>query len=423
LKHRLSQLILGQKGGHNRIEIIKLLKDRPYNLNQLAAILNLNYRTVKHHVKVLQKNELIGTSSAGSYGEVFFLSPEMEGNMDVLNDIITKFNSSLKLKNFTTSPKFFQRVIEQTNDAVIIIDMDFKVFFWNKSAEYLYGFKNDEIAEETIPIFQDNNHLEKLIDDVKSSRHITGYETVLKNNKNKMIDVEITMDKIVDDKNNILGVSIISRDISARKEAEKEKKITINILERLNRSGNGKELIGDLLTMVKEFAGFEAVGIRLKSEVDYPYFITRGFPGHFVESEKYLCARDKDGKPILDSNQTPVLECMCGTVIMGRTDPTKSFFTPNGSFWTNSTTDLLKTENDLSTITPTRNVCNQEGYESVALVPLRSDKDIIGLLQLNDKIPGRFTQNKIDFFEKIGASIGIAFHRMGMEEFLSNREK
>jgi len=32
----------------------------------------------------------------------------------------------------------------------------------------------------------------------------------------------------------------------------------------------------------------------------------------------------------------------------------------------------------------TRNRCNVEGYDSVALIPLRSDKKIIGLLQLND---------------------------------------
>ena len=34
--------------------------------------------------------------------------------------------------------------------------------------------------------------------------------------------------------------------------------------------------------------------------------------------------------------------------------------------------------------TRTRNRCNSEGYESVALIPLKSGDDVIGLLQLND---------------------------------------
>ncbi len=105
---------------------------------------------------------------------------------------------------------------------------------------------------------------------------------------------------------------------------------------------------------------------------------------------------------------------MCGNVICGRTNPDLPFFTKSGSFWTNSTTELLASTTEADCQARLRNRCNGEGYESVALVPLRTDRATIGLLQFNDRRPGRFTPELIHFFEGLGASIGIALHRKQM---------
>lgn len=70
-------LIAGTRGGENRARIINLLHDRPYNANQIADKLDLDYKTVRHHLKVLEDNKLL-TSSGGKYGAVFFLSPRLE---------------------------------------------------------------------------------------------------------------------------------------------------------------------------------------------------------------------------------------------------------------------------------------------------------------------------------------------------------
>jgi PAS domain S-box-containing protein len=91
--------------------------------------------------------------------------------------------------------------------------------------------------------------------------------------------------------------------------------------------------------------------------------------------------------------------------------PELPFFTEKGSFWTNSTTELLGSTTEEDRQTRTRNRCNGEGYESVALIPLRGSDHIIGLLQLNDSQKNKFTHDMVIFLEKIGASIGVGLKR------------
>jgi PAS domain S-box-containing protein len=410
LKKTLSYLILGQKGGQNRIQILQLLDERPYNLNQLAEILEVNYRTVKHHMDILLKNELVSTSRTGGYGEVYFLTPDMEGNMEVFRDIIKKFERSKKLSDFTSSPEFFQKVMEQTNDAIFIMNKEGQVFFLNKSAERLCGIKPEEIIGDPICLFPDEKMQEEMIKNVTESGHIVGHETQLKHASGKLINVNLTMNAIKDDKGKIIGVSLLTRDISDQKIAEDRQQLTIEILERLNKAGPGRELIKDILSSIKEFTEFEAVAIRLTENNDYPYFEAKGFPGEFIESENYLCPSGSD------SEGTKFLECVCGNVISGRIETNLPYFTEGGSFWANSIKDQEDYTENADQKTNFRSRCATDGYNSVALIPLRSDNEIIGLLQLNDTRSDRISKDMVEFFEKLGASIGIAFKRMQSDD-------
>ena len=79
MKKVLWWLILGTRGGINRAKIIKKLKERPYNAHQLAEELNVNYRTIRHHIKILEDSEVV-KSAGEKYGKMYFLSENMEKN-------------------------------------------------------------------------------------------------------------------------------------------------------------------------------------------------------------------------------------------------------------------------------------------------------------------------------------------------------
>jgi hypothetical protein len=197
-----------------------------------------------------------------------------------------------------------------------------------------------------------------------------------------------------------------TRDIrQLRVQTEQCQNLASQILELLSQTDSRTDLIKDILFLIKAATGFEAVGIRLREGEDFPYYETIGFSKEFVKAERYLCARDQIGRITRDSGGDPYLECMCGNVICGRTNPSLPFFTDGGSFWTNSTTELLASTTEEDRQARTRNRCNSAGYESVALIPLRYDNKNIGLLQLNDSQKNLFTSNLIKFFEEIGSSL------------------
>jgi len=178
------------------------------------------------------------------------------------------------------------------------------------------------------------------------------------------------------------------------------------ILTLLNSNKPKDFLFADIVTLVQKETQIESIGLRLIDGFDYPYYVTRGFSPDFVEKENFLCARDKDMRLIREPNGLPRLECMCGGIIRGRTDSSLPHFTRGGSFWTNSTTEFLANASIIDLQGATRNRCNGEGYESVALIPVR-DMETYGLLQLNDHRKDIYTLKFIELMEWVSSSIGI----------------
>ena len=180
----------------------------------------------------------------------------------------------------------------------------------------------------------------------------------------------------------------------------------LRVLQVLNQRRKLDSILNEIVKIIMGYTGIEAVGIRLQEGDDYPYYAFEGFPDDHILMENSLCAYDPEGQPYRDEMGRPILECMCGNILRGRFDPSKPFFSEGGSFWTNSTQDLLTTTTAEDRLTKTRNICHIEGYRSVALIPIRYSYETIGLLQLNDRRTDRFTPSMIRFMEELAESIG-----------------
>ncbi len=205
-------------------------------------------------------------------------------------------------------------------------------------------------------------------------------------------------------------------DITERKQADRRQTLSAQIRGILNDPPAIADAISRIITEIKRDMVFDAVGIRLHRGDDFPYVAQDGFSKEFLIKENTLAVRSQNGGVCMDKDGNISLECTCGLVISGRTDPTNPVFTPRGSFWTNESFTLLDLPIDKDPRLHPRNRCILEGFHSVALIPLRAGSQIVGILQLNDRRPNRFTPELISFFEELAAIIGIAFARKQAEE-------
>jgi len=131
--------------------------------------------------------------------------------------------------------------------------------------------------------------------------------------------------------------------------------------------------------------------------------------------------RDQKGDVCKDENGHVRLECTCGLVIEGKTIPGHPLFTEGGSAWTGNSKPLLDLPLDQDPRLHPRNTCIHHGYNSIAIVPIRSGPSIVGILHLNDRREGALTEEAVRFYEGLGTSIGIALTRKRLEEDLRDR--
>lgn len=85
----LWQALAGTRGGPNRARILQALDERPRNPNQLAEDLDLAYNTIRHHLEVLERNEIVASSDA-DYGTVYMPSDRAREHWNTVEEIMSQ---------------------------------------------------------------------------------------------------------------------------------------------------------------------------------------------------------------------------------------------------------------------------------------------------------------------------------------------
>jgi signal transduction histidine kinase len=156
-----------------------------------------------------------------------------------------------------------------------------------------------------------------------------------------------------------------------------------------------ERLLGKALKDILAATGCGSGGIRLiQPDGSLPFYVTENLDPDFFRSE----------------DRCTVEECTCGAVALGAAEGGKGY-TSFGSFSTNSLQEHAE-RLGTSELCMLRGRCILGGYESVAIVPLRSAGPPLGVIYLADRRRGLFGAEKLAFLEAAAALLASAIPRL-----------
>jgi PAS domain S-box-containing protein len=117
-------------------------------------------------------------------------------------------------------------IVETTGDAVVAARLDRTITAWNSGAENLFGYTADEMIGASVSRIVPPGHGHSLQDNLEQMLKKNGmhtYEVKRQRKDGSLVDVQITLSPLRDDKGEVVGISSIIRDISERRTLEAER--------------------------------------------------------------------------------------------------------------------------------------------------------------------------------------------------------
>ena len=162
-------------------------------------------------------------------------------------------------------------IVEASDDAIVGEDLNGIITSWNKGAEKIFGYTADEMVGTSILRLvpadkqdEENQTLEK----VERGESVEGFETMRQTKEGRLINVSVTVCPIKDNNGNVIGVSKVARDITMRKEHEREIVRLSRLYAALSQINQAivwthrrDEMFEEICRVLVEFGGFRMAWI------------------------------------------------------------------------------------------------------------------------------------------------------------------
>jgi PAS domain S-box-containing protein len=120
--------------------------------------------------------------------------------------------------------KLLSSIVETSRDAIISKTPDGTILTWNRAAEQIYGYAQEEMIGRNISMIIPHERQEEageIITRIKNGDSVTNLETLRIRKDGRIINVAVTISPITNEDGIVIGASIIGRDISFKKSGER----------------------------------------------------------------------------------------------------------------------------------------------------------------------------------------------------------
>lgn len=311
-------------------------------------------------------------------------------------------------ESLNKTEKRFKDLAECTSDWIWEMDIEGRYAYSNPIVERILGYQPDEIVGlhffDLFPGPEKELQQYAIFELVKNRSPVSSMANHLVHKAGHEVIVETNAVPIIDGHNRLLGYRGIDRDITKHTRDQRTLKLSHRFLEIGNKNNEMSVLLREFLEEIKQFTRCSASGIRILDEQgNIPYQAHYGFSREFYELESPLSIKSD--------------QCMCINVVTQKIDPNLEFYTPHGSFYINGTTRFLANVAEEQK-GATRNVCNRFGYESIALLPIRIENQVVGLIHIADQQEDMIPLEDLEILEIAAMELGTAVQRVHSQEAL-----
>ncbi len=130
-------------------------------------------------------------------------------------------------------------IVRDSNDAITIQDFEGRITAWNHGAELMYGYSEEEALQMSIWHLTPPNKEAEQKDfnhRLLAGEKISSFETQRLTKDGRLLDVWMTVTKLMDDTGKIIAIASTERDITERKLAESQREAESRPASRKRRN-------------------------------------------------------------------------------------------------------------------------------------------------------------------------------------------
>ena len=209
-----------------------------HDAEELNANPNLMLSMIHPDDLRLWSNHRHDVTDAGASGELEFRIVRPEGQISWIHHVCLpvfddngkfigtrgSFSDITKHKQAEGKNLRLAAIVESSDDAIVGKTMDGIITTWNRGAEKIFNYTEDEVLGKSISILIPDEYADgvfKMHERIRRGEHVEHFETVRRKKDGELIFMSLTYSPVMDEQGRVVALSTIGRDITERKKAER----------------------------------------------------------------------------------------------------------------------------------------------------------------------------------------------------------